>query len=335
MNFVSFIRFVAAVLITNSHFDALYPAGFSWLSTGGALGNALFFFVSGWTLYLSRRSNFAEWIVRRYTRIFPSAWIFYLCVLAAGAGTYAVADFLTLSPHWFLNAIVVFYPVFFFITKFFEKRLLWFVALTAIPLAGTFFALPHEGYILESGTLCLRWYAYFAIMLLGAFAARNRETLFGGSAPVKKKCVILEMGGGYSMPCRALPRAVGDAAFRRSRNSVGGADFSRGNDVLFFLRRAGFLSGDYVPAVSAKTDFGAFRADLGNLPRAISDHRMLRGFFVPCGILLGGVADCFFGVCAQSRCRESAGNFLRTRGNAGAVAKMSIEPFPREFAFAL
>ena len=198
MNFVSFIRFVAAVLITNSHFDALYPAGFSWLSTGGALGNALFFFVSGWTLYLSRRSNFAEWIVRRYTRIFPSAWIFYLCVLAAGAGTYAVADFLTLSPHWFLNAIVVFYPVFFFITKFFEKRLLWFVALTAIPLAGTFFALPHEGYILESGTLCLRWYAYFAIMLLGAFAARNRETLFGGSAPVKKKCVILEMGGGIT-----------------------------------------------------------------------------------------------------------------------------------------
>lgn len=41
MNFVSFIRFVAAVLITNSHFDGLYPAGFSWMSTGGALGNAL------------------------------------------------------------------------------------------------------------------------------------------------------------------------------------------------------------------------------------------------------------------------------------------------------
>ncbi len=333
MNFVSFIRFVAAVLITNSHFDELYPAGFSWMSTGGALGNALFFFVSGWTLYLSRRSNFAEWIARRYSRIFPSAWIFYLCVIAAGAGTYAAADFLTLSSHWFLNAIVVFYPAFFFITKFFEKRLPWIIALTAIPLAATFFALPHESYILESGTLNLRWYAYFAIMLLGAFAARNRETLFGGNAPAKRKRIILEMGGGgYNVPRRALFGAVGDAAFRRSRNSVGGSDFSRGRDILFFLRRAGALSGGCVPGVFAKTDCGAFRSDTGNLPCAISDYRLLRGFSVPGGFSRCGGADCFIGVRAQSRCRDAAGNFLRFCGRSHAAAKMIFEP---KFAFAL
>lgn len=76
MNFISLIRFLATILITNSHFDALYPAGFSWLSTGGALGNALFFLVSGYTLYLSSRRNFAEWILRRYSKIFPAVWIF-------------------------------------------------------------------------------------------------------------------------------------------------------------------------------------------------------------------------------------------------------------------
>lgn len=53
MDIVSLIRFIATVLITNSHYDDLYPQGYSFLSTGGMIGNALFFWVSGYTLYFS------------------------------------------------------------------------------------------------------------------------------------------------------------------------------------------------------------------------------------------------------------------------------------------
>lgn len=53
MDVVSLIRFIATLLITNSHYDKLYPQGFSFLSTGGMIGNALFFWVSGYTLYFS------------------------------------------------------------------------------------------------------------------------------------------------------------------------------------------------------------------------------------------------------------------------------------------
>jgi peptidoglycan/LPS O-acetylase OafA/YrhL len=42
---IDFIKFIAAILITNSHMGHLYPQGLSILATGGAIGDALFFFL--------------------------------------------------------------------------------------------------------------------------------------------------------------------------------------------------------------------------------------------------------------------------------------------------
>lgn len=51
INGVDILKCIAAILITNSHMDMLYPK-FSFLATGGAIGDALFFFCSGFTLLL-------------------------------------------------------------------------------------------------------------------------------------------------------------------------------------------------------------------------------------------------------------------------------------------
>ena len=40
---IDILKFLAAILITNSHMDVLYPGKFSVLATGGAIGDALFF----------------------------------------------------------------------------------------------------------------------------------------------------------------------------------------------------------------------------------------------------------------------------------------------------
>lgn len=211
MNFISLIRFLATILITNSHFDVLYPAGFSWLSTGGALGNALFFLVSGYTLYLSSRRNFAEWILRRYSKIFPAVWIFFLITGALGFAVYSLTDWLLATPFWFLNAIIVFYPAFFFAVKFFEKRL-WIVQIAAcIPWLITFFSLPHDAYVVESDTLCLRWYSYFCIMLLGAMLAQTAGT----TRCAREKSLIRETGGGYIFARASLRDDFFDGALRR------------------------------------------------------------------------------------------------------------------------
>ena len=47
---IDILKCFAALIITNSHMDILYPK-FGALATGGAIGDALFFFCSGFTLF--------------------------------------------------------------------------------------------------------------------------------------------------------------------------------------------------------------------------------------------------------------------------------------------
>ena len=86
MNAVTVVKIIAALLITNSHFDGLYPSGMSALATGGMIGNALFFFISGYTLYFSinritNKKDCLAWFSRRVFRIYPSVWIFSILLL--------------------------------------------------------------------------------------------------------------------------------------------------------------------------------------------------------------------------------------------------------------
>lgn len=45
------LKFIAAIMITNSHLGSQYGQ-YSTLATGGYLGDALFFFCSGFALFL-------------------------------------------------------------------------------------------------------------------------------------------------------------------------------------------------------------------------------------------------------------------------------------------
>lgn len=53
---IDILKCFAAIVITNSHMDILYPK-FGALATGGAIGDALFFFCSGFTLFLGRMAD--------------------------------------------------------------------------------------------------------------------------------------------------------------------------------------------------------------------------------------------------------------------------------------
>ena len=48
---IDILKCFAAILITNSHMGILY-GNYSVLATGGAIGDSLFFFCSGFTLFL-------------------------------------------------------------------------------------------------------------------------------------------------------------------------------------------------------------------------------------------------------------------------------------------
>ena len=75
------LRTIAIFLVTNSHLDHLYPL--PQLGTGGSLGNAIFFMMSGYGLALSNREHgrsFPEWYWRRFARIYPSLFLVVLCL---------------------------------------------------------------------------------------------------------------------------------------------------------------------------------------------------------------------------------------------------------------
>lgn len=81
LNFVNYLKLIAAILITNSHFGKVWPV--SSMATGGLLGNVIFLAVSGYLLY-NVKLKFPKWFLKRFLRVYPVMAIFTLVVSLFG-----------------------------------------------------------------------------------------------------------------------------------------------------------------------------------------------------------------------------------------------------------
>lgn len=122
------LRFFAVIFVVNSHLDSFYPDEFSYLATGGGVGNSLFFFASGYGLYFGlnklQHMNVMEWTLKRCERIYIPYWgaLLLLLPIAVITGDLDVHNVLgnfsnLYYPHqvyWFLRAIIVFYLIIYF-----------------------------------------------------------------------------------------------------------------------------------------------------------------------------------------------------------------------------
>lgn len=100
INFIHVLRALAALLIVNSHSDKLFPGNFAFLGTGGSIGNAIFFFTSGYILFIGIRKNttpFPAWIRKRIVRLYPSILIFMLFIYFVKDQDYNWYDWLIFS----------------------------------------------------------------------------------------------------------------------------------------------------------------------------------------------------------------------------------------------
>lgn len=93
---VDIIKFFAVFLIINSHADACYPR-FGILATGGTIGDSLFMFVSGYTLFLGEMRRFDNYYKRRVSRIYPSAFAAILVMLLFDRGFENVLNIIVLG----------------------------------------------------------------------------------------------------------------------------------------------------------------------------------------------------------------------------------------------
>ncbi len=169
---VEILKFFAVLLIINSHADVMYPR-FSALATGGAIGDCLFLFVSGFTLFLSAPRRFDNYYKRRLRRIFPSvvcALVFIKAVSPQGRTLSAVE----LAGGEFILALLVYYAVLYLVRRYALRRIpLVIAAVAAASLAVYLLFFPYKYETGERGmygiTTPYRWLPYFTFMLTGAW----------------------------------------------------------------------------------------------------------------------------------------------------------------------
>lgn len=183
-------KFFAALLITYSHMGLLFPK-FGGLVTGGAIGDGLFFFCSGFTLFLGRDGGFLNWYKRRVSRIYPSIIMWALLSAVVFGWTWYVTDLITTPKYWFIPCIMVYYAIFYVIRRYLMKYMkAVFVGSLLIITALSFFVLDMERSVMYAQVSFMRIY-YFIFMLLGAITALDlrkpdNEMIFGG---LRRMCV--------------------------------------------------------------------------------------------------------------------------------------------------
>ncbi len=177
---VDVLKFIAILLIINSHADMAYPK-YSMLATGGAIGDCLFLFCSGFTLLLGGVKRFDSYYKRRINRIYPS--VFASVVVMLVLGHYSVES-LTLTDALggeFILAIMAYYVLLWLIQKYARSRIpLLLVAVMALTLA-VYWYFPYKYETSSKGiygvSTLFRWIPYFGAMLLGAYVGVIRERL--------------------------------------------------------------------------------------------------------------------------------------------------------------
>ena len=172
---IDILKFLAVVLILNSHFDKIYLPPFDKLATGGTIGDAMFFLCSGFTMLLGGGKSFANYYKKRIYRIYPSviAW----AIIGVVAFNKRDSLMSLIQGGWFVNCIMIYYIPIYFIKRYCENKVEYcMIAYSAIFLAiYLWWERPESFNILKDPWM--KWWFLFFVMLLGAYLGKNSQNL--------------------------------------------------------------------------------------------------------------------------------------------------------------
>ena len=171
---IDILKFFAALLITNSHMELLYGK-YSAFATGGAIGDVLFFFCSGFTLFLGRMGRFDNWYKRRINRIYPT--VFAWAILSAFFfNQHQSMDYTIIhGGGWFVTCIMIYYVVLYFIQRFLLHHLKWVFGIVALICITWYFIMDRPENYNMYGATYFKWGHYFLFMLLGAMMGISQK----------------------------------------------------------------------------------------------------------------------------------------------------------------
>ena len=166
---IDFLKFVAVLCIFNAHSTMLYPI-YPWLSTGGYVGDALFFFCSGYTLLSGGGDRFDTWYKRRLSRIWPSCLAWGVLSAIVLNKPLAITDALA-GIGWFVQYILVVYVVIWIVGAFFRARLNWIFSISVVlSVMCCVVCLVMD----DKNPDHWKWPVFFPVVMLGALLGNNR-----------------------------------------------------------------------------------------------------------------------------------------------------------------
>lgn len=171
---IDFIKFIAVIFITNSHFVPLYQDVNPSFATFGVHGNALFFFASGFTLSLgnSQQISFLAWYKKRISRIIPTFIVWTILGNMLFGREITWERMLFAHGYWFIQCIMVVYVFMFALLKYGRQYIMHaflisilFTILTICLLDKTAQSIYHE----------FHWFCYISSMILGVYCGFNNS----------------------------------------------------------------------------------------------------------------------------------------------------------------
>ena len=177
--FINYLRTIATVLITNSHYSNIWPI--ADLAAGGLLGNILFFAALGFCL-LNIKENFGKWYLKRIVKIYPIMIGFTL--LAVLIGDYsltswknAVRLFLYPTNYIFLVWLMLSYIAFYilaWLSKKYDKTIEISLAVLFGAWILTYFIFVDKSiYQIDNVDKPFILFLYFSSMLIGALFKKH------------------------------------------------------------------------------------------------------------------------------------------------------------------
>lgn len=183
-----YLKFFAAILITNSHlstFDVNYR-----FATGGSLGDVIFLFCSGYTLFLGEVGRLDNWYKRRLMRIFPPVVCWGLLSSIFFENNSNFKSILIYGGGWFVQCILIYYIFAYFIRKYainYIKSIFTAIALLSIILVST---ISDGEQFNIYGWNYYKWMIFFLVFIIGAMFGR-RKRIDSAKCGVIKAFVIL------------------------------------------------------------------------------------------------------------------------------------------------
>lgn len=215
--FITFLRAMAACLITNSHYSEVYPI--SALANGGLLGNVLFFAISGYCL-CNANLSFPRWYARRLIRMYPAVWI--VIGICFALGTYEFAErsatwWLIFPTYYhFIGSIALLYIPFYFLMRFpvFRERLPLVIAGVALAWICVYlFAYDRSRYHIDTVREPMIRFLFMECMLIGAWFRLN-DARFRNNFRAWKPILLVALLGVYFASKVALTKYAALAPYQ-------------------------------------------------------------------------------------------------------------------------